>query len=203
MKRPQEVVAAGVAQQGTQMRWRILAIAGSLRRGSFNRRLLEAAVAGAPERVEVELYEHLGALPFFNEDDEAATFAAGPVRELREQVARADALLISTPEYNHSIPGVLKNAIDWLSRPLAGEVLAGKPIALIGASAGSWGTRLAQAALRQGLFATESRVITGPALYLAQAARAFDGGGRLTDEATRDALRQILLALTATVSCGG
>jgi chromate reductase, NAD(P)H dehydrogenase (quinone) len=175
----------------------VLAIAGSLRRGSLNRRLAAAAVGCAPAGVRVTLYEDLGRLPSFNEDEEAAAFAAGPVRELRVQVARADALLIATPEYNQSVPGVLKNAIDWLSRPLAGEVLVGKPVAVVGATAGRWGTRLAQAALRQVLLATESRLVSAPALYLAQADRAFDGDGALTDEAARGALRQILDTLVA------
>jgi chromate reductase len=180
--------------------YQVLAMAGSLRRESLNRRLIESAAAGAPDDVRVSLYDGLGDLPLFNEDKEASAFASGPVRELCEKVANADALLISTPEYNHSIPGVLKNAIDWLSRPLAGEVLVGKPVALAGATAGSWGTRLAQAALRQTLFATESLVLPGPPLYLAQADKAFDANGRLTDERTRRALQQILSALSAEAS---
>ena len=143
----------------------------------------------------VQFYERLGALPLFDQDCELAALAAGPVRHLREQVASASALLIATPEYNQSMPGVLKNAIDWLSRPAPDEVLVGKPIALIGASAGRWGTRLAQAALRQVLFATESIVLTGPALYLATAEAAFDAGGHLTDPAALGSLRQVLLEL--------
>jgi len=173
----------------------VLAIAGSLRRDSFNRRLLEAAAHCAPSGVNVRIYAELGRLPFFNEDDEAAAFAAGPVRELTGAVAAASGLLIATPEYNHSVPGVLKNAFDWLSRPLASGVLSGKPVAVIGASSGSWGTRLAQAALRQVLFATESRVLAGPALYLARADAAFDDDGCLTHDGMCAALRQILESL--------
>lgn len=173
----------------------VLAITGSLRRDSLNRRLLDAAAACAPDGMRVQLYEELGALPMFNEDREFTALAAGPVRTLHDQVASASALLIATPEYNQSMPGVLKNAIDWLSRPSPDEVLAGKPIALIGASAGRWGTRLAQAALRQALFATESLVLTGPALYLANAHAAFDADGHLTDSSTLASLRQVLLAL--------
>jgi chromate reductase len=176
--------------------WHVLAIAGSLRRDSLNRRLAEAAADCAPDGVEVRVYRGLGELPPFNQDLETDAFAAGPVRELCEQVAAAQGLFIATPEYNHSIPGVLKNAIDWLSRPSSGEVLVGKPVAVVGASAGRWGTRLAQAALRQALFATESLVVTGPALYLAQTDAPFDSSGRLADEAARRALRQILQALT-------
>ena len=177
----------------------VLAIAGSLRRDSANRRLIESAAECAPAGLEVRIYRRLGALPLFNEDLEASAFASGPVRELREQVAAAHGLLIATPEYNHSVPGVLKNAVDWLSRPLAGEVLAGKPVAVVGASAGRWGTRLAQAALRQVLYATESLVVSGPALYLAEAQAAFDGDGRLIAEEARGVLRQILKSLDALI----
>jgi chromate reductase len=173
----------------------VVAIAGSLRRDSLNRRLVEAAADCAPDGIEVRVYRGLGELPPFNQDLETGAFAAGAVRELCEQVAAAHGLLIATPEYNHSVPGVLKNAIDWLSRPSSGEVLVGKPVAVVGASAGRWGTRLAQAALRQALFATESLVVTGPALYLAQTDASFDSSGRLTDEAAHSALRQILQAL--------
>jgi chromate reductase len=174
---------------------RVLAIAGSLRRESFNRRLLLAAAARAPGGVEVRLYQGLGELPLLNEDTESQAFEAGPVRELCTLVREADALLMATPEYNHSIPGVLKNAVDWLSRPAAGAALAGKPVALVGASAGSWGTRLAQAALRQALFAAESSVITAPALYVAQAHRVFDARGALTDESIGRTLREVLETL--------
>ena len=183
--------ARGAAPAGLQ----VVAIAGSLRRDSLNGRVVEAAAACAPDGIEVRVYRGLGELPPFNQDLETGAFAAGPVRELCEQVAAAHGLLIATPEYNHSVPGVLKNAIDWLSRPSSGEVLVGKPVAVVGASAGRWGTRLAQAALRQALFATESLLVTRPALYLAQTDAPFDSSGRLTDEAARSALRQILQAL--------
>jgi chromate reductase len=173
----------------------LLAIAGSLRRESFNRRLLEAAARCAPPGVDIRVYAQLGRLPLFNEDGESGAFAAGPVRELTDSVGAAAGLLIATPEYNHSVPGVLKNALDWLSRPLAAGVLSGKPVAVIGASAGTWGTRLAQAALRQVLFATESRVLAGPALYLARADAAFDGDGRLTRDGVCATLRQVVESL--------
>ncbi len=184
------------ARSGTDASGYVLAIAGSLRRDSLNRRLLHAAAACAPDGMRLQIYDELAALPLFDEDIEASALASGPVRALRDRVASASALLIATPEYNQSMPGVLKNAIDWLSRPAPDEVLAGKPVALIGASAGRWGTRLAQAALRQVLFATESRVLTGPALYLAQAQAAFDGDGRLIDTAALASLREVLLGLS-------
>ncbi|HSB60074.1 MAG TPA: NAD(P)H-dependent oxidoreductase, partial [Vicinamibacteria bacterium] len=128
----------------------ILGVAGSLRRGSYNRSLLEAAAESARPGMSIVLYDELASIPPFNGDLELAT-GGGPdaVCRLRRQVASADGLLVATPEYNHSIPGVLKNAIDWLSRPGPEEVLVGKPVALVGASSGEWGTRLAQSALRQ------------------------------------------------------
>jgi chromate reductase len=178
----------------------VLAIAGSLRRGSFNRRLLEAAAGVAPADISVRVHSGLGSVPLFDEDLELATAAGGgppPVRDLRQQVAEADGLLIATPEYNQSIPGVLKNAIDWLSRPLPGEVLAGKPVAVIGASGGSWGTRLAQSALRHTLNATESLVMPSPALFVRTAASLFDGEGRLVDRPTRERLAAVMAAFSA------
>jgi chromate reductase len=156
----------------------VLAVAGSLRRDSFNRRLLEAAKQNAPSSLNLTLYDGLGGVPLFNEDLEQATHG-GPeeVRLLRDAVAAADGLLIATPEYNQSIPGVLKNVIDWLSRPAPEEVLVGKPVSIIGASGGRWGTRLAQAALRQVLTATESIVMPQPAVFVREAAQQFDRSG--------------------------
>jgi chromate reductase len=172
---------------------RVIALAGSLRRGSYNRRLLEAAVALSPTGMAIEVYEGLAEIPLFDDDAEAAT-AGGPepVRRLRAAIAVADGVLIATPEYNQSFPGVLKNAIDWVSRPGPVEVLAQKPVAVIGATAGRWGTRLAQAGLRQVLAATEARVMPQPALYLADAARAFDAAGRLIDAVASRSLRDVL-----------
>ena len=173
--------------------WRVLGIAGSLRRGSFNRRLLEAAAACAPAGMRLGVYDGLGTIPLFDEDLESATGGGPePVRRLRDEVAAADALLIATPEYNWSVPGVLKNAIDWLSRPSPDEVLAGKPVAVIGASGGRWGTRLAQGALRQVLAATESAVLPAPALFVREAERLFNPSGVLEDVATREALATLL-----------
>ncbi len=135
-------------------------------------------------------YDDLRTIPPFDEDLEAGT---GPeaVRSLRRRVAGADGLLIATPEYNWSMPGVLKNAIDWLSRPGPEEVLIGKPVAVIGASAGRWGTRLAQANLRQVLTSTESLVMPGPALFVREAGAAFGPSGQL-DASTRDQLVGVL-----------
>jgi len=168
----------------------ILAIPGSLRSASWNRQLLRAAREHAPDGMDIRLYDDLASIPPFNEDLETD---GGPqsVRALHRDVAGADGLLISTPEYNWSIPGVLKNAIDWLSRD---EVLAGKPVAIMGVTAGRWGTRLAQAALRQVLTATESLVLPTPALFIHDAPRAFDAEGRLSDAATAKQLEHLLHA---------
>lgn len=175
---------------------RVLAIPGSLRAGSFNRALLEAAAASAPPGMTIDVYGELATIPLFDEDLERATGGGpAPVRSLRTRVANADALLIATPEYNQSIPGVLKNAIDWLSRPAPEEVLAGKPVAVIGATGGPWGTRLAQAALRQTLYATESLVMPTPTLFVRDAPKVF-ADGRLVHEPTRERLRAVLTGLT-------
>jgi chromate reductase len=177
---------------------RVLAIPGSLRRQSYNRRLLEAAVMCVPQGMTIALFDDLRSLPLFDEDIESASSGGPePVRLLRRQVAAADALLIATPEYNQSIPGVLKNAIDWLSRPAPEEVLVGKPVSVIGASPGRWGTRLAQAALRQVLYATESVVMPRPSLFIRNAAELFDEDGHLVDETTRLAVASLLTSFAA------
>jgi len=177
---------------------RVLAIPGSVRSGSYNRLLLKAAGVCAPASMVVELYGELGMIPIFDEDLEQST-SGGPdaVRRLRLLVGAADGLLISTPEYNHSMPGVLKNAIDWLSRPGPDEVLIGKPVAVLGASGGRWGTRLAQSTLRQVLFATESVVMPAPMLFLREARDLFDDAGALVHAATRDQLTKLLEAFGA------
>lgn len=183
---------------------RLLAIPGSLRRGSYNRRLLEAAIECAPPGLSIRIYDGLSRIPLFDEDlEEDAGGGPAEVQRLRALVQAADGLLIATPEYNQSFPGVLKNALDWLSRPAPDEVLAGKPVALIGATAGRWGTRLAQAALRQVLHATESRVLPSPSLFAAEAGRLFDGAGRLVDPGTREQLRTLLSALERWIDAGG
>jgi chromate reductase len=180
----------------------ILAIPGSLRRGSFNRLLLQAAVERAPAGLSIRLYDGLASIPLFDADLESGTGGRGPqpVRDLRATVAAADGLLIATPEYNHSIPGVLKNAIDWLSRPAPEEVLIGKPVAVVGASSGRWGTRLAQSALRQVLFATESVLLPSPALFVRDAEQMFDADGRLVDASTGKSLEAVLTAFSRLIA---
>jgi chromate reductase, NAD(P)H dehydrogenase (quinone) len=136
---------------------RILGISGSLRRDSHNTELLRAAATLLPSGVEFELYHGLRDIPPYDEDHDQAGEAA--VLRLKERIAAADAVLFATPEYNHSIPGHLKNALDWVSRPLADTPLKGKPVAVIGASTGMFGAVWAQAELRKVLSAIGARVI--------------------------------------------
>lgn len=183
------------AGHGNGRQLRVLAIPGSLRSASYNRRLLEAAVAASPPDMKIEVVYGMSAIPPFDEDLEQQT-KVGPsaVKQLRSRVGAADGLLISTPEYNQSMPGVLKNVIDWLSRPGPEEVLIGKPVGIMGASGGRWGTRLAQANLRQVLTATESLVMPQPGIFVAEASRIFDQRGTLTDDLTRRMLQKFLSA---------
>jgi len=174
-------------------RFQILGIAGSLRRASYNRGLLRAAEQLAPDGVDIRTFD-LVPVPLFNEDVEAEGDPA-PVRELKEQIRAADALLIACPEYNYSIPGVLKNAVDWASRPPSGSALYHKPVALIGASPGGFGTVRSQLALRQVFLFTKSLVLPEPELYVSTAYEKFDQAGNLQDEETGRRLRALLDAL--------
>ncbi len=176
-------------------RHHVLAIAGSLRQRSYNRMLLQTARAVSPPELDIELYADLASIPLFDEDHERQTSGGPPsVKRLRAKVKAADGLLISTPEYNQSMPGVLKNAIDWLSRPGPEEVLIEKPVAIVGASGGRWGTRLAQANLRQVLTATESLVMPQPAIFVAESAKVFGDDGALTNDLLRKQLENFLRA---------
>lgn len=124
---------------------KIATFAGSLRAGSLNRRLTTAASRIAPAGLEIDVFDDLAGVPLFNEDLEAARpDGPGAVQDLRRLVMGADGILIATPEYNQSIPGVMKNVVDWLSRPDGSAVLDGKPVAIMGATTGPWGTRYAQ-----------------------------------------------------------
>jgi chromate reductase, NAD(P)H dehydrogenase (quinone) len=136
---------------------KVLGISGSLRRDSHNTELLRAAATQLPSGVEFELYEGLKDIPPYDEDEDQSQI--GSVERLKEHIAAADAVLIATPEYNHSIPGHLKNALDWVSRPLADTPLKGKPVAVIGASTGMFGAVWAQAELRKVLGAIGARVL--------------------------------------------
>ena len=171
---------------------RVLCLPGSLRAVSLNLALARAAVEVAPQDVDVTLHT-LTDVPLYDGDVEASGLPAG-VTALRDAVAGSDALLICTPEYNSSIPGVLKNAIDWLSRPPRPTPLDGLPVALAGASPGGFGTIRSQTHLRQVLQFTGALTLAKPELYVSRASGLFTDG-RLTDEATRDRLRELLEAL--------
>jgi chromate reductase len=172
---------------------KILAIAGSLRRESHNRRLLLAAAELLPPDVDFELFEGLKAVPPYDEDDDLEP-APAAVAWLRAAIAGADVLLFATPEYNYSIPGQLKNALDWASRPIASSVLRNKPVAVVGASTGAFGAVWSQAELRKVLAATGARVLDVE-LAVGHAAERFDEQGRLADESVREQLEETLDAL--------
>ena len=179
---------------------RVLAISGSLRTGSLNGRLLLNAAEQAPAGVEVEIWGGLRSIPPYDQDEDKGA-GPEPVQALREAIAGADALLVATPEYNSSIPGVLKNAVDWASRPRAATVLAGKPAAVMGATTGGFGAVWAQAELRKVLASSGARVLDVE-LSLARADEAFDAQGRPSDAAVRERLDEILAALAAEVERG-
>ena len=172
-----------------------LGIAGSLRRLSYNRGLIRAAVELAPPNTRVIPYA-LDEIPLFNADVEAHGDPA-PVAALKRAIAAADAMLLATPEYNHCVPGVLKNAIDWASRPARQSVLSGKPVAIMGASTGAGGTARAQAHLRDGLTYTNGYVLPLPEVLVSVAAEKFDAQVTLSDPPTREAIRDLLVALAA------
>ena len=168
---------------------RLLAVSGSLRRDSHNSRLLRAAAQQLPSGVELELYEGLKQIPPFDEDDEAAP--APEVMEWRAAIDAADAVLFATPEYNSSIPGQLKNAVDWASRPKAQAALRNKPVAVIGASTSMFGALWSQAELRKVLAASGARVLDNE-LAVATAHEAFDGEDQLIEAELGDALRSVV-----------
>lgn len=171
------------------MTTRVVAVAGSLRAGSLNRRLVGVTPGLAPPGMDLEVWDDLRSVPLFDEDLEAAEPSGpGGVAEIRGLVADHDGLLIATPEYNQSVPGVTKNFVDWLSRPDEGSVLNEKPVAIVGATTGPWGTRYAQKELRHALTAAGAIVMPQPMFFLPMAEQVFDPSGRLTD---RDAVRRL------------
>jgi chromate reductase len=176
----------------------IAGIAGSLRRGSLNRALLRAAQEVAPPALRIEIHD-LTDIPLYNGDIEAQGVPS-PVTALRGVVQAADGLLIATPEYNHGVPGVLKNTIDWLSRPPRASALDGKPAALIGASPGMTGSARGQSQLRQAFVFTNTYALAQPEVLVARAHEKFDDAGRLTDEPTRAHLRTFLERFAAWVA---
>ncbi|MBV9861563.1 MAG: NAD(P)H-dependent oxidoreductase [Alphaproteobacteria bacterium] len=170
----------------------VLGICGSLRKGSYNMAALRTAIELKPTGMTVEVAD-ISAIPLYNEDVRAQGFPP-PVETLREQIRAADALLFACPEYNYSMSGVLKNAIDWTSRP-PDQPFAAKPIAIIGAAAGMAGSARSQAHLRQSCVFLDMHPLNKPEVLIGQAQTKFDENGRLTDEVARNLIRDLMLAL--------
>jgi chromate reductase, NAD(P)H dehydrogenase (quinone) len=174
---------------------KVLGISGSLRRESYNTSLLRAAAELIGEDIEFELWQGLKAVPPYDADDDTENPPAA-VAAMRSAVAGADAVFFATPEYNASIPGVLKNGLDWVSRPLATNALRNKPVAVVGASAGAFGAVWAQADLRKVLAAIGARVFEGE-VAVGHAHTRFDEEGRLTDDDIREQLAEVVDGLAA------
>ncbi|MDO8593737.1 MAG: NAD(P)H-dependent oxidoreductase [bacterium] len=174
----------------------IVAISGSLRKGSYNTMLVKAMTSLAPAGMQIEIAE-IGNLPLYNSDDEAAFPAAA--QALKDKVEKADGVIIATPEYNRSISGVLKNAIDWLSRPYGKSSFARKPVLVAGVSGGKIGTAVAQSHLRQIMLHLDADVIGQPELYLGPAQEIFDGEGNIVDAHTKELLLSALAMLAERV----
>jgi chromate reductase len=170
----------------------ILGIAGSLRKQSFNRALLRAAQELTPENARIDIFE-IDGLPGFSEDDEKNPPAK--VTELKQRIRAADAILFVTPEYNYSVPGVLKNAIDWASRPYGDSAWSGKPVAVMGASVGTLGTARAQYHLRQSFVFLNMYAVNQPEVMVSNAHNKFDDNGKLTDETGKKLVQQLLQEL--------
>lgn len=173
---------------------RILGISGSLRKGSYNSGALRAAVELCPDEAQIDVFD-ITAIPPFNQDNDQDPPAA--VREFKEKIIASDAVLFSTPEYNYSIPGVLKNAIDWASRPYGQSAWDGKPAAIMGASVGGIATARAQYDLRKMMVFLNMFPINKPEVMIGNCAAKFDESGNLADEATRFIIREMLENLIA------
>jgi len=173
---------------------KILGIAGSLRRESYNKSALRAATQLVPEGASIEIFDIAG-IPAFNQDDEQDPPAE--IVEFKKKIREADAILFVTPEYNYSVPGVLKNAIDWASRPYGDSAWSGKPAAIMGASVGSIATARAQYHLRQMFVFLNIFAVNQPEVMIGAAHEKFDSEGNLTDEATKGHIRNLLQNLVA------
>lgn len=172
---------------------RVLGIAGSLRKGSYNAAALRAARELAPSGMVIEIFD-ISPIPLYNEDVKQQGFPP-PVQDLRQRVKEADGLLLVTPEYNYSVSGVLKNTIDWVSRPPE-QPFDGKPIAIMGASQSLFGTARAQYHLRQMFVFLNGLIMNRPEVMIMQAQNKFDAEGKLTDQATRDNMTQHLASFS-------
>lgn len=176
----------------------VLGICGSLRAGSYNKGLLRAAQELAREHgIDIEIYERLRDIPPYDADQDTDEAMPEPVRHLKAAVGSATGLVISTPEYNYSVPGVLKNAFDWASRPAKGSPLNRKPIAIMGASTGMSGTIRSQLALRQSLIFTDSFALLQPEVLIPRCADRFDANSNLVDESTRALVGKQMAAFAA------
>jgi chromate reductase, NAD(P)H dehydrogenase (quinone) len=171
---------------------RVIGISGSLRSGSYNRALLEAAAELSGPDMTIDPFD-LGEIPLYSYDIEQRG-DPGPVQRFKQAIATADGMLIATPEYQQGVPGVLKNALDWASRPYGGSVLEDKRVAIMGASPAMTGTARAQTQLRQALTYNKCGTLTRPEVLVSRAHEKFDADGRLIDEGTRKALRDLLAA---------
>jgi NAD(P)H-dependent FMN reductase len=176
----------------------IIGISGSTRRASFNSALLRAAAAAMPEGAQLRI-ESIAEIPLYNGDLEAEQGIPAPVARLKDAIAAADGLLLVTPEYNNSLPGVAKNAIDWLSRPSADirRVFGGKPVAIAGASPGGFGTILSQNAWLPVFRTLGANLWSGGRLLISRAGTVFDAQGEIADAAARDNLRKFLAGFVA------
>ena len=171
---------------------KILGFVGSLRKGSYNKALMRAASELLPENATLEVFD-LEGIPPFNQDLENQPPQA--VKEFKAKIRKADALLIASPEHNYSIPGVLKNAIDWASRPYGDNAFEGKPVAIMSASTGRLGGARAQYQLRQSFVFLDMHPLNRPEVMMPYAQENVDANGNLTDEKTRQLIRQLLEAL--------
>jgi chromate reductase len=171
---------------------KILGFAGSLRQNSFNRALLKACLDLLPPDTALEIFD-LEGIPLFNQDFEASP--PPKVAEFKQKIKAADAILIVTPEYNYSVPGVLKNAIDWASRPYGENSLQGKNVGIMSASTGMLGGARAQYHLRQSFVTLDMYAVNKPEVFVTFAAQKFDAEGKLADEKTREAVKALLKTL--------
>jgi chromate reductase len=180
----------------------VVGIAGSLRAESWNRKLLAASVELAPPAIAIVPFD-LADIPLYNGDLDSDERRPEPVQRLKDAVSLANGVLFVSPEYNHSVPGVLQNAIDWISRPAGKSPLAAKPVGLMGASRGLVGTARMQQVLKLTLYSTLARVMPHPGVVVGTVHQKFDESGRLTDSATRDFIAAYLKQLAAWISKTG
>jgi NAD(P)H-dependent FMN reductase len=179
------------------MSTRILALVGSLRAGSYNRQLAEAAVKHAPDGLDVEIFEGLAEVPFYDEDLDRPAPVPDPARALRDAIQRADALLLLTPEYNGSIPAALKNAIDWTSRPFGNGAIVDKPVAVVGTSSGQYGGSWAHEETRKTARIAGAHVLDNIALSIPRAAERFATTHPADDDEVTATITGILATLAA------